>query len=214
MMGAAAALGGDPSLSQLAHVSVRPPAPSEGTSIARLWRELWDAHEGWGSYLGSRDPRVYAQLAHHIDEGAHLRCGKPALGKHIHLVADLGGQLCGQVEGWLERLGADSTTPFTCEIRSLIVTRRARELGVGRALLGGLADAARDLSKDAPCVLAAEVLEPNPARAFYEHVGYVPIAHGARIDVERGASYTNLSARLVAARAALPRDAATVALLD
>jgi GNAT superfamily N-acetyltransferase len=214
MMGAAPALGGDLSLSQPAQVCVRAPAPSEGTAVARLWRELWDAHEGWGAYPGSRDPRVYAQLAHHIDESAQLRCGRSALGKHIHLVADLGGLLCGQVEGWFERLGADSTTPFTCEIRSLVVTRRARELGVGRALLGGLADAARDLSNGAPCVLAAEVLEPNPARAFYEHVGYVPIAHGARIDVELGASYTHRSARLAAARAALPRDAASIAVLD
>jgi GNAT superfamily N-acetyltransferase len=214
MMNAARALGGDPAASQLAHASVRAPMPSEGTAIAGLWRELWEAHESWGSYAGSRDPRVYAQLAHHIDESAHLRCGRPALGKHIHLVADLGGLLCGQVEGWFERLGGDSTTPFTCEIRSLIVTRRARELGVGRALLDGLADAARDLSSGAPCVLAAEVLEPNPARAFYEHVGYAPISHGARIDLELRASYTNRTGRLAVARAALPRDAAAVAFLD
>ena len=49
------------------------------------------------------------------------------------------------------------------------------------------AAAARTLSRGAPCVLAAEVLEPNPAHAFYERVGYVPVAWCARIDAGRGA---------------------------
>ncbi len=48
-------------LSRPARVSARAPLPGEGDAIAALWRELWDAHEAWGGYPGSRDPRVYAR---------------------------------------------------------------------------------------------------------------------------------------------------------
>ena len=46
-----------------ASVVVRAASPDEGRVIAGLWRELWDAHEGWGGYAGTRDARVYDQLA-------------------------------------------------------------------------------------------------------------------------------------------------------
>ncbi|HEY8040961.1 MAG TPA: GNAT family N-acetyltransferase [Polyangiaceae bacterium] len=199
-------------LTRSARVRVRGAMPGEGAAIAVLWRELWDAHEGWGGYPGSRDPRVYAQLAHRLDDDARVRGGQPILGRHVHLVADLGGAPCGQVEGWFERHGVDGATPFTCEVRSLIVSDSARGLGAGRALLEALAGSARVLSRGAPCVLAAEVLEPNPAQTFYARVGYAPVAWNARIEAEHGAA-APASGR-VTARVALAQDALAIARLE
>jgi GNAT superfamily N-acetyltransferase len=193
-------------LNRPARVQVRAAAPGEGPAIAALWRELWDAHETWGGYPGSRDARVYTQLAHRLDDDARVRAGHPVLGRHVHLVADIEGIPCGQVEGWFDRHGVDA--PYTCEVRSLIVGTRLRGLGAGRALLGTLGDVARTLSRGAPCVLAAEVLEPNPAHAFYMRVGYTPVCWCARIDAEAGLAVTGGRAR-----AAVPQDALSMACL-
>lgn len=160
---------------------VRAPRQGEGLAIARLWRELWDVHESWGGYPGQRDPRAYERVAERIDADARVRSNRPVLGRHIHLVADLGGETVGQVEGWFDRYGVDPLTPYTCEVRSLVVTERARTCGAGRALLEELARAASDLARGAPVVLAAEVLEPNPAHGFYQRVGYRPVAWCARV---------------------------------
>lgn len=185
-------------LSQSPRVRIRVPAPGEGVQIAALWRELWELHEQWGGYPGSRDTRVYADLAGRLDEDARLRAGQAILGRHVHLVAYLGSAPCGQVEGWLERHGVDASTPLTCEVRSLIVGRRARRFGAGRALLDTLARTARSSCRGGPCLLAAEVLTPNPANGFYERVGYEAVAWSARTDAAGGveASDTSFHARL------------------
>lgn len=194
-------------LTRPAHVVVRAASPGEGPAVAALWRELWDAHEAWGGYPGSRDPRVYGQLGKRLDDDARVRAGHPILGRHVHLVADIDGRPCGQVEGWFDRHGVEA--PYTCEVRSLIVGERLRGLGAGRALLDGLAESARTLARGAPCVLAAEVLEPNPAHAFYERVGYSPVAWAARIDADAGASVS-----AGAARVPVPQDALALACLE
>jgi GNAT superfamily N-acetyltransferase len=198
-------------LTHPARVLVRAAVPGEGIAIASLWRELWEAHEVWGGYPGSRDPRVYAQLAQRLDDDARVRAGHPILGRHIHLVADVRAKPCGQVEGWLERHGGDAATPFTCEVRSLIVAERLRGLGAGRTLLDELSNAARSLSHGAPCVMAAEVLERNPAHAFYARVGYSPVAWTARIEAEAGAA---LPRGAFGARLAVPGDALFLAHLE
>jgi GNAT superfamily N-acetyltransferase len=194
-----------------ARVQVRAAALGEGMTIAKLWRELWEAHEMWGGYAGSRDPRIYAQLAQRLDEDARVRAGHPILGRHVHLVADSGGVVCGQVEGWMERHGTNPSTPFTCEVRSLVVAKRSRHFGAGRALLEQLGRSARILSRGAPCILAAEVLERNPAHPFYARVGYSPVGWNARIEAERGAS--GLSDTF-AARLATPGDTLAIARLE
>lgn len=198
-------------LSLPTRVVCRAAYPGEGVAVASLWRELWDAHEVWGGYPGSRDPRVYAQLARRIEDDARVRGGHPILGRHIHLVADLGGAPCGQVEGWFERHGVDTATPFTCEVRSLIVTARARSIGAGRALLEELGACAHQLSGLAPCVLAAEVLEANPAQSFYARLGYVGVSHNARVESGSGA---RAPGGPFGARVALPRDALPIACLE
>jgi GNAT superfamily N-acetyltransferase len=196
-------------------VHVRAANVDEGRAIATLWRELWDAHEAWGGYTGTRDPKVYDQLAIRLSEDARVRGGQPVLGRHIHLVAHTDLGIVGQVEGWFERHGVDETTPFTCEVRSLIVSSRTRSRGVGRALLESLAQIARQMSRGAPVVMAAEVLEPNPAHAFYAKVGYAPVAWTARLPTDPPAEMENASTfGAFTARIAMPDDALAVALLD
>ena len=91
---------------KVAGVSVRAAHPEEGRAIATLWRELWDAHEVWGGYLGTRDPRVYEKLGQRLSEDARLRGGHPVLGRHIHLVAEWNGQRFA-FEGYLPQQPAD-----------------------------------------------------------------------------------------------------------
>jgi len=195
-------------LSHAAPLCVRAPRPGEGTRIALLWRDLWEVHERWGGYPGSRESEVYAQLAIRLDGDATVRARNPTLGRHVHLVADLGGVLSGQVEGWLDHLGTDGSTPPTCEVRSLIVGEYARGLGVGRALLETLAATARR-TLGAKCILAAEVLEHNPAKAFYGRIGYEPVSWNARID-----TLAPPAPGPVAARLAVPQDALCIARLE
>ena len=198
---------------------VRPPAPGEGAAIAALWRELWDAHQDWGGYPGSHEDEVYARVAARLDDDARVRAGRPVLGSHAHFVADLDGVPCGQVEGWIERQGWGTASPLTCEVRSLVVTSRARSAGFGRALLDALERTTRSLAPSARCVLAAEVLEPNPAHAFYDRVGFVPVAWnaglesaiGARLDVRGSSSGLGPA---YAVRPAVAGDASVVARLE
>lgn len=190
--------------------SVRAALPGEGRAVASLWRELWDAHEMWGGYAGSQDARVYDQLAARLEQDARVRAGHPVLGRHVHLVATLRGEVAGQVEGWFERHGVDATTPHTCEVRSLIVRATARGSGTGRALLDALRDIARDMGRGSQVVLAAEVLEPNPAHSFYVRLGYAPISWSARISSGDAALPNNG----FFARIGEPRDALSIALLE
>lgn len=199
-------------VTKTASIVVRAAKPDEGRTIAGLWRELWDAHEAWGGYAGTRDPRIYDQLAQRLSDDARVRGGQPVLGRHIHLVAHTDQGVVGQVEGWFERHGIDESTPYTCEVRSLIVAARSRTHGVGRALLDELARVARQMSRGAPVVMAAEVLEPNPAHAFYAKVGYTPVSWTGRVATE-GALEPPPGEPFVA-RPATPNDALAIAMLD
>jgi GNAT superfamily N-acetyltransferase len=192
-------------------VVVRAAQSGEGRAVAALWRELWDAHEAWGGYPGAKDARVYEGLAQRLEEDARVRAGYPVLGRHVHLVAVVHGEVAGQVEGWFERHGIDESTPFTCEVRSLIVRSGMRGLGVGRALLEELASVAHQLGRGGPTILAAEVLEPNPAHTFYARVGYAPVSYNARISSDLTPPVDEPRAR---ARIAEPSDALAIAVLE
>jgi hypothetical protein len=199
-------------------VTVRVARPGEGRAVAALWRELWDAHEGWGGYPGCHDDQVYAQLATRLDEEARARDGQPVLGRHIHVVAALEGTVAGQVEGWVERHGIDPQTPYTCEVRSLIVTSWARGAGVGRALLDGLAETAGKMAREAAIILGAEVLQPNPAHSFYAALGFGPVSWSLRaatdLEARVPASARSSTGDTFTARIAEPRDALAMCILD
>lgn len=204
-------------LTSYSPIAVRAASEGEGRAISRLWRELWEAHEGWGGYAATRDDRAYARLAMRLDEDARIRAGHPILGRHVHLVATLNDEIAGQVEGWLERQGTEADTPLTCEVRSLIVGKRARQSGLGRALLDGLAAHARDFAQGTNVILAAEVLEPNPAQSFYEKLGFKPVSWTTRIatDVRAiGSGGGGFGSGKPVARTATPDDAVPIALLE
>ena len=187
-------------------LQIRGPLPGDGPSVAGLWRELWDAHEAWGGYVGAKDQETYTAVAVRLDVDAQARRGSPVMGRHVHLVAVADGHVVGQVEGWIDRYGSAPTTPTTCEVRSLIVTAHSRVSGVGRALLDALGEVATTVAQG-PVALAAEVLEPNPAHTFYEKLGFRPVAWTTRVDT-RNARWPEH------ARVAGPRDAQAVAALD
>ena len=193
-------------VSASSRVNVRAPRPGDGAAISALWRELWDVHEGWGGYPGAKDELTYARVQSRIEHEARARQGSVTLGRHLHLVATLDGQIIGQVEGWSDRYGVDMSTPSTCEVRSLVVSTNARRCGAGAALLDGLARSAA-MCAGGPAVLAAEVLEPNPAHAFYARCGYVTVAYNLR------RATTNAQPDL-RTRVAHPRDALAVAILE
>jgi predicted N-acetyltransferase YhbS len=194
-------------------VVVRAAQPGEGRAIAALWQELWDAHDAWGGYAAAHDPRVYAQLALRLEEDARVRAGQAVLGRHVHLIATDKGVVAGQVEGWFERHGTSEATPYTCEVRSLIVTASLRRSGTGQALLDALARTVQRLSHGLGVVLAAEVLEPNPAQSFYARVGYEPIAWSTRIVSDPAPEQRSLNSAFTA-RVATGADALAVAMLE
>jgi Acetyltransferase (GNAT) family len=199
-------------VSATSRLNVRAPRPGDGAAIAALWRELWDVHETWGGYPGAKDDLTYARVQTRIEHEARARQGSIMLGRHLHLVATLDGQVVGQVEGWSDRYGIDASTPATCEVRSLIVTPSARFCGAGAALLDGLGHAAVDCAAG-PSVLAAEVLEPNPAHSFYARCGYAPVAYNLRKNTG-GAWGAGPQPQAPRARIAQPRDALAIAILE
>jgi hypothetical protein len=78
-------------------------------------------------------------------------------------------------------------------------------------LLDALANSVRILARGERTVLAAEVLEPNPAYAFYLRVGYAPISWNARIAALEGAGIPQGQLKV---RHALAPDALALARLD
>jgi GNAT superfamily N-acetyltransferase len=197
-------------VSATSRVNVRAPRPGDGGAIAALWRELWDVHETWGGYPGAKDDLTYARVQMRIEHEARARQGCIVLGRHLHLVATLDGQVVGQVEGWSDRYGVDPSTPYTCEVRSLVVSPNARFCGAGAALLEGLGAAAVDCA-GGPSALAAEVLEPNPAHAFYARCGYGAVGYTVRKSTVGGSA---AGGHERSARVAQPRDALAIAILE
>lgn len=190
-------------------IQVGAPKPGDGAQVMKLWRQLWDLHESWGSYPGTRDPSVYETLAHRIDLEANLRAGSAVYDKHIHLLARSGDAVVGQVEGWVEGHGLLRTTPITCEVRSLVVDPDYQGKGVGRQLMRELAHTARDVA-GRPIFLAAEVFDANPARDFYDRIGFGYVARTARLSLKH--AHREGSKPLV--RAADSCDALPLALFD
>lgn len=203
---------------------MRAPTAEDGPRLAELWRLLWDVHESWGSYPGSQDDDVYRELGRRLSDEARARGAMPLSGRHVHLVASVGeafgiesldeagSEVVGQVEGWIDRYGVDPRTKWTCEVRSLVVSEEARHLGAARALLDKLADTARDALHGAPAVLAAEVLEDNPAMAFYKKLGFVTPAYSVRLPTDRAQDVPVRPPYV--ARLAVPEDALALTFLE
>ncbi len=155
----------------------------DGAKLAVTWRELWDLHEAWGGYATDRDPLAFDRVAQRLDRDGAERRGEIAFGRHLHVVVEHQGEVVGQVEGWLDRLGVHPKTKTMCEVRSLVVRGDARHLGLARRLLERLSLEANLVAHEA-CVLVAEVLEANPAMTFYEKLGFRSVAWTRRLAKE------------------------------
>ena len=189
---------------------IRGPRSGDGVALSSLWRELWDAHEAWGGYAGTHDEAAYYAVAQRLEDDIYWRQGAATSGRHLHLVAEKEGEIIGQVEGWMDRYGVLLSTLDTCEVRSLIVSRGARGLGAGQALLDELARVAFEWSRRRGVVLAAEVIDRNPARAFYHRLGYQTLTWSTRVSLPSRAPHTSK----FRARLAHARDAFDLARLD
>lgn len=183
---------------------IRAPRVGDGPAVARLWRELWDLHTGWGGYPGTREDLPYLHLAERLNGDFHHRREQILEGAHLHLVAEHNGAVVGQVEGWLENYGVRTETVTTCEVRSLIVQEGAHGLGLGRLLLEHLAQVAvRAAAK--PVTLVAEVLERNPAHAFYTHLKFGVLSYSRKLTLEpRARDVSPCTARLAGSKDAFP----------
>jgi hypothetical protein len=58
------------------------------------------------------------------------------------------------------------------------------------------------------------VLEPNPAQSFYERLGYLPVAYGARIETAAAGRGARWGPGMPSARLAVPHDALAIACLE
>lgn len=148
----------------------------DAAALLRLHRELWFDHDGRGGMPASTDEHVWRaygdilerQLAHR--DGRRVPNGSFE-GKLGHLVGEWDGRVVGQVEIYLDRFGWDARTPHVAELRSLIVTRDARGVGLGASLVREAAAASR-VRAGSSTLVAAEVLARNEALAFYDRLGF------------------------------------------
>ncbi len=145
-------------------------------ALLRLHRELWFDHDGRGGMPASTDEEVWRNYGDILERQLAHRDGRRVPngafeGKLGHFVAEYEGRVVGQVEVYLDRFGWDPRTPHIAELRSLIVTRDARGLGLGAALVREAAAASRTRAGSSTLV-AAEVLARNEALAFYDRLGF------------------------------------------
>jgi hypothetical protein len=132
-----------------------------------------------------------------------IRAAAPGEGR---AVASLWRELWDAHEAW-------GGYPGSHDERVLIVRSTMRTSGLGRALLEELAHTAKRMGRGSSVVLAAEVLEPNPAHTFYAKCAYVPVSYNQRIVTSLGAA-APVGGQGMGARIADPRDALPIALLE
>jgi ribosomal protein S18 acetylase RimI-like enzyme len=148
----------------------------DASSLLRLHRELWFDHDARGGMPASTDSDVWRTYGDVLERQLAHRDGRRAPssafeGKLGHLVAEWEARVVGQVEVYLDRFGWDPRTPHIAELRSLIVTRQARGLGLGAGLVREAAATSRARTGSST-IVAAEVLARNEALAFYDRLGF------------------------------------------
>lgn len=148
----------------------------DAAPLLRLHRELWFDHDGRGGMPASTDEEVWSGYGEILERQLAHRDGRRAPnasfeGKLGHLVGEWDGRVVGQVEIYLDRFGWDSRTPHVAELRSLIVTRDVRGVGLGASLVREAASASR-VRAGSSTIVAAEVLARNEALAFYDRLGF------------------------------------------
>ncbi len=145
-------------------------------ALVALHRELWVDHDLRGGMPAAREDAVWQSYGELLQSQIAHRDGRrtPAAsfeGKLGHFVVEHRGEVVGQVEVYLDRYGMSPKTPHVAELRSLIVSPRARGLGLGAALV---IEVARVVHQRAGrrTLVAAEVLARNEALRFYDRLGF------------------------------------------
>jgi hypothetical protein len=95
-------------------------------------------------------------------------------------------------------------------VHSLVVEAESQSRGIGKALLTGIDRAGVALMDGGGALLAAEVLELNPAFRFYEKQGFFPVSYVTALPTKP----TYALPKGYAARRAIAGDASILAKLD
>jgi ribosomal protein S18 acetylase RimI-like enzyme len=191
---------------------VRAVDADDAPTLVRLHRELWIDHDARGGMPASADDDVWLAYGDLLASQLVGRRGRRLPGAVFdgrvgHLVAEHQGVPVGQVEIALERFGYADRTPWIAELRSLIVSQRARGLGLGEELVRTAAIESR-ARVGGPTLVVAEVLARNEALRFYERLGFRTLERMIAIAVPprpRGRYRV---------APATPRDAADLAVLE
>ncbi|MFI5302051.1 MAG: GNAT family N-acetyltransferase [Polyangiales bacterium] len=191
---------------------VRAVDASDAPTLVRLHRELWIDHDARGGMPASDDDDVwlgYGDLlaSQLVGRAGRKRPSEVFDGRTGHLVAEHHGAPVGQVEIALDRFGYADKTPWIAELRSLIVSQRARGLGLGEELVRTAAIESR-ARVGAATLIVAEVLARNEALRFYERLGFRTLERMVALAV---APRPSGRYRVAAAQ---PRDAAELSALD
>jgi GNAT superfamily N-acetyltransferase len=184
----------------------------DASALLRLHRELWFDHDERGGMPASRDEEVWATYGHVLERQLAHRDGRkvPAgafEGKLGHIVSEWDNRVVGQVEVYLDRFGWDAKTPHVAELRSLIVTRDSRGLGLGAGLVREAAASSRARTGSST-IVAAEVLARNEALSFFDRLGFRTLERLTALDRDPGMPPGDT------AKTATPSDAAELAVLD
>lgn len=148
----------------------------DAPALLALHRELWIDHDERGGMPAAREDSVWQSYGELLQSQLAHRDGRrsPAAtfeGKLGHFVVEHRGEVVGQVEVYVDRYGMSPRTPHVAELRSLIVSPRARGLGLGAALVREVARVVHHRAGRRTLV-AAEVLARNEALRFYDRLGF------------------------------------------
>lgn len=140
---------------------IREAQPDDAPGIARVHIGAW-----LETYRGLV-PDAYLDELAHAHESRTLRWQRilSTDDSKTFVLASDDGQVVGFASGGAVRT---EDSPYTGELYSLYVLRRAQKSGMGRALVGRFA---RWLHENAHDSMLVWVLEANPARGFYERLG-------------------------------------------
>lgn len=146
-------------------VTIRDAKPDDATGIARVHVDSWKS-----TYRGIVPDDVLDGLSYHQREELRRRIFQNRLPGAFTLVAeDDSGTIVGFADAGPERTGDPD---YRSEIYAIYLRREAQGHGVGRQLFEEVGRRLRQSGLDSVLIW---VLEDNPSRGFYEHMGGKPV---------------------------------------
>ncbi|SDM97971.1 GNAT family N-acetyltransferase [Sediminibacillus halophilus] len=153
-------------------VRIRKAAIDEAEAIAKVSVDSW-----FSTYRGIIPEKILDKITYQQRSAAFKkRLVDP---QHYIFVAETtDGQIVGFVNGGPERSG---DYPYNGEIYSLYILDEYHHLQIGRKLVRAIAE---QLQTDGCDSLLVWVLEENPAKGFYEHLGAKPVDRNYLAELE------------------------------